>query len=183
MARRTRTPLIAIVGCFALAFCAVCNVFSFVLGPQGMQKSAERKRAQLPRGANGDSDVSEEQRAAALRLPSSAESGAKAAATEEEATSSSRGLLPSAMGGVEISSSQRAALRLQSAGDEAEFDKEMQAKRIWEESLKQEQLLQDGSAMGPFGYVYMLFAAGVLWTWIMNFYRMWELGHPQPPQF
>jgi len=61
---------------------------------------------------------------------------------------------PLASGGaseIEISSSQRAALRMQSAEDQADFVKKMSDKEYMEEAIRQEQSFWDGSAMGVGG--------------------------------
>lgn len=92
---------------------------------------------------------------------------------------------PLASGGaseIEISSSQRAALRMQSAEDQADFMKKMSDKEYMEEAIRQERSFWDGSAMGPLWMsFYYLAVATVMWTWIMNLYRVWELGHPAGP--
>jgi len=166
----TRTAVLAGVALLALA---VNNIVSpglsaFVLGASQLPRVAQRST--VPSRALSDAE-----RAAVLRLPDK-----KEAPEEKEDVK----ILGSAGASVEMSATQRAALRLNSEKDQADFMKDMNEKKFMEEAIMQEQAISDGSAMGSFGmFFYYACAAAVMWTWIMNIQRIWMLGHPEPPQF
>eukprot|EP00929_Paragymnodinium_shiwhaense_P073669 TRINITY_DN37639_c0_g1_i1.p1 TRINITY_DN37639_c0_g1~~TRINITY_DN37639_c0_g1_i1.p1 ORF type:complete len:175 (-),score=42.58 TRINITY_DN37639_c0_g1_i1:406-930(-) len=136
---------------------------AFVRGSPRSAGGAERLSAQ-------SRALSDAERAAVLRLPDKKK--------EDGAATDKQAVHDSAAASLELSAAQRAALRMPDAASQAKFLRDMENKEYMEDAIRNEREFWDGTQMGPFMYVYYIFAALLIWSWILNIYRFWEMGHP-----
>eukprot|EP00929_Paragymnodinium_shiwhaense_P002491 TRINITY_DN102750_c0_g1_i1.p1 TRINITY_DN102750_c0_g1~~TRINITY_DN102750_c0_g1_i1.p1 ORF type:complete len:195 (-),score=27.12 TRINITY_DN102750_c0_g1_i1:605-1141(-) len=175
MVSRVRRPSIGVhFRCLVLVagFFFLAPRHAFLKGPVGRQPRQEWRSCQRASLKTVPPSITEEELRAAFRLPQKTQKPGD--------RQGGRLSVAPLTNGMEMNAAKREALRLDPADRESTPAQQLEDEHL-QRRLREEEAIRDGSAVDSFGVVYTLFVASVIWTWINNFYRIWELGHPPEP--